>query len=348
MKSSFGSSATQLAHALAAADVGTFNEYWGENIRDNPRMQADPLSEILTLVRAKHILSGGFWAGGTWAIRFPRPDAAKIAAIVQGACWLRLEGLNQPPVRLETGDVILLNGRHAFIMCSDLDIEPTPATTVFADVDADGIAKWNDADEFFNIGGHIELDETCTSFLFDALPPLIHMRAKAAEAPALQWMLHQLISEMATERPGTMLASAQLAQLMLVHILRGHVDADDATPPGWLQALRDRRITTVLRLMHGNPSYPWLLEDLAKAAAMSRTNFALRFKELVGVAPLTYLAQWRMRLAVRALRENDKSLSELGLSLGYTSESAFSNAFKRIVGMAPKRYRSKMMMEAAS
>lgn len=100
--------------------------------------------------------------------------------------------------------------------------------------------------------------------------------------------------------------------------------------------------------MHGNPAHPWGLEDLAKAAAMSRTNFALRFKELVGIAPLTYLAQWRMRLAVRALVEKDDPLSELALSLGYTSESAFSNAFKRIVGIAPKRYRSKVMKEAAS
>lgn len=319
-----------------------------KNFRNNPKMRADPLSEILTLVRARHILSGGFWAGGTWAIRFPVPGAAKFAAIVQGGCWLKLEGVDQLPVRLEQGDVILLDGRRALVMCSEPDVEPTPSATVFANANADGIARWNGADEFYNIGGHIEMDETCANLLLDALPPLIHLRADAAEAASLQWMLHQLICEMTAERPGTMLASSQLAQLMFVHILRGHLDAEGATPPGWLQALRDKRITTVLRLMHGNPAHPWGLEDLAKAAAMSRTNFALRFKELVGIAPLTYLAQWRMRLAVRALVEKDDPLSELALSLGYTSESAFSNAFKRIVGIAPKRYRSKVMKEAAS
>ena len=311
-------------------------------------MRADPLSEILNLVRARHILSGGFRAGGTWAIRFPVPNAAKFSAIVQGACWLSLEGLDQLPLRLEAGDVVLLNGRHAIVMSSEPDVAPVPAATVFADADADGMARWNGADEFFNIGGHLELDDDCAHLLLDALPPLIHMRAKAPEASALQWMLHQLIGEMTTERAGAALASAQLAQLMLVHVLRGHIDAETATPPGWLQALRDKRITTVLRLMHGDPSRPWLLEDLAKAAAMSRTNFALRFKELVGVAPVTYLARWRMRLAVRALMEKDGPLSDLALSLGYASESAFSNAFKRIVGIAPKRYRSKVLREAAS
>lgn len=319
-----------------------------EKIRNNPGMHADPLSEILNLVRARHILSGGFRAGGSWAIRFPVPNAAKFSAIVQGACWLELDGLDQPPVRLETGDVVLLNGRHAIVMSSEPAVEPTPAATVFAGTAAGGIAKWNEGDEFFDIGGHLELDDNCANLLLDALPPLIHMRANAPEALPLQWMLHQLIGEMTTERAGTTLASSHLAQLMLVHILRGHLDAEAATPPGWLQALRDKRIATVLRLMHGDPAHAWSLEDLAKAAAMSRTNFALRFKELVGVAPLTYLAQWRMRLAVRALMEKDDPLSELALSLGYTSESAFSTAFKRIVGTAPKRYRSRMMKEAAS
>ena len=73
---------------------------------------------------------------------------------------------------------------------------------------------------------------------------------------------------------------------------------------------------------------------------MSRTTFAVRFKQAAGVAPLTYLTEWRMRLAERALRERDTPVADLARSLGYTSESAFSNAFKRVMGNAPRRYRS--------
>jgi AraC-like DNA-binding protein len=47
-----------------------------------------------------------------------------------------------------------------------------------------------------------------------------------------------------------------------------------------------------------------------------------------------------MRLAERALREENTPVSILAGQLGYTSESAFSNAFKRITGNAPKRYRT--------
>jgi AraC-like DNA-binding protein len=47
-----------------------------------------------------------------------------------------------------------------------------------------------------------------------------------------------------------------------------------------------------------------------------------------------------MRFAQQGLREGSMSVSELGLSLGYTTESAFSNAFERMTGMPPKRYKN--------
>ncbi|WP_443052748.1 helix-turn-helix transcriptional regulator [Streptomyces sp. NBC_00299] len=72
---------------------------------------------------------------------------------------------------------------------------------------------------------------------------------------------------------------------------------------------------------------------------MSRTTFAVRFKEAAGVPPLTYLLNWRMSLAARVLRQDTTSVAALARSVGYTSESAFSNAFKRALGVAPRRYR---------
>jgi AraC-like DNA-binding protein len=73
---------------------------------------------------------------------------------------------------------------------------------------------------------------------------------------------------------------------------------------------------------------------------MSRSSFASRFKANAGVPPLTYLQNLRMRLAEHELRAGAMSVAELAKSLGYASDSAFSNAFKRRTGMAPKHYQS--------
>jgi AraC-like DNA-binding protein len=83
------------------------------------------------------------------------------------------------------------------------------------------------------------------------------------------------------------------------------------------------------------------VDQLAAIVAMSRTSFAVRFKAAAGVAPLTYLSNWRMRTAEQKLRETPTTVATLALSLDYTSESAFSNAFKRATGAAPSRYRSR-------
>jgi AraC-like DNA-binding protein len=58
----------------------------------------------------------------------------------------------------------------------------------------------------------------------------------------------------------------------------------------------------------------------------------------LGMPPLAHLTNWRMLLAERD-RRSGASIAEAADAIGYTSESAFSNAFKRAMGVAPGRYR---------
>lgn len=306
-------------------------------LRDSTEMTADPFSDILKLANAQSVVSGGFTAGGLWAIRFPAPEKIKFFALVKGNCWLCIDG-DEAPVRVEAGDVFLLSAQRSFVLAGDLAAAPVDATSLFAG-NVSKIAKLGDGDDCVQIGGHIQLDAVSGGLLADVLPPLIHVRAASPQATVLQWLVDQLVRERAADLPGASVASAQLAQLMFIQILRAHLAASETLAAGWLRALGDARIAPALRLMHSDPGRQWQLEELAKSVAMSRTTFALRFKTVAGVPPLTYLLKWRMRIAERALREENNPVSALALSLGYTSESAFSNAFKRTVGMAPKRYR---------
>jgi AraC-like DNA-binding protein len=301
-------------------------------------MTADPFSDILKLTNAETFVSGGFTAGGSWAIRFPSPDKIKFFALVKGNCWLRIDG-HQSPIRVEEGDVLLLSAQPSFVLASDLTTVPVDATGLFTGT-VYRTAKLGHGEDCIQIGGHVRLDRSSGGLLADVLPPLIHVKAASLHATVLRWLLDQLVREPAAELPGAALASAQLAQLLFVHILRVHLETSGVLATGWLRAVADQRLAPALRLMHAEPGRSWQLEELAKAAAMSRTTFAHHFKTAAGVPPLTYLTEWRMRLAERALREENTSVSILAGQLGYTSESAFSNAFKRVTGNAPKRYRT--------
>ncbi|MBX3030732.1 MAG: helix-turn-helix transcriptional regulator [Chloroflexi bacterium] len=72
---------------------------------------------------------------------------------------------------------------------------------------------------------------------------------------------------------------------------------------------------------------------------MSRSSFAERFADFVGMPPMTYLASWRMQVAARLLRTTTMGLAEIATHVGYQSESAFSRAFKQRVGTAPSVWR---------
>ena len=289
-------------------------------LRDSTGMTADPFSDVLSFANAQSVVSGGFTAGGPWALRFPAPDKIKFFAIVKGDCWLCLDGA-EAPISVDEGDVFLLSARRSFVLASALSAVPVDTASVFT-AGAGAIAKLGDGDDFFLIGGHVQLDAVSGGFLTEVLPPLIHVRAASPQATVLQWLLDQLVRERLAELPGANFASAQLAQLMFVQLLRAHLADSGSLPAGWLRALADARIAPALRLMHGDPGRAWQLEELAKAVAMSRTTFALRFKTVAGVPPLTYLLNWRMHIAERALREQNVPMATLAQSLGYTSESA--------------------------
>lgn len=297
----------------------------------------DPFSDILRLADARSVVTGGFTAGGSWSIRFPVPGKLKFFGIVTGSCWLRIEG-EAKPVRLEAGDVLLLSVQRSFVLAGDLTTEPVEAHRLFVPGHNTNTQIGTGKDCSL-IGGHVQLDQEGGSLLAEALPPLILVRAASPQAIVLQWLLAQLVQERAGGLPGAEVASVQLAQLLFVQLLRVYLADADALPVGWLRALSDPRIAPALRLMHGEPGHPWQLGELAQAACMSRTTFTVRFKAATGVAPLTYLLHWRMRLAAHALREQNLPLLDIAVSLGYTSDSAFSHAFTRVVGMAPKRYR---------
>ena len=71
---------------------------------------------------------------------------------------------------------------------------------------------------------------------------------------------------------------------------------------------------------------------------MSRSTFALKFKETVGASPMEYQTRWRMLLAGDRLANSSDPVSVIALSLGDESESAFSKAFERVMGCSPRQY----------
>jgi AraC-like DNA-binding protein len=183
--------------------------------------------------------------------------------------------------------------------------------------------------------------------LLKSLPPIVHIR-KESDKAAMRWSLERMREELRDPQPGGSLIAQQLAYMMLVQALRLHLADEAKEGVGWLFALADRQMGAAITCMHDAPGHPWTLQKLAERVGMSRSVFALRFKETVGQTPLEYLTRWRMMLAGDRLKNSEDSLSTIASSLGYESDSAFGKAFTRVMGCSARHYRRGNPVESSA
>jgi AraC-like DNA-binding protein len=306
----------------------------------------DPLSDVLSLLKPRSYISGGLELTRGTAIQWPKHEGIKCYAVVSGQCWLSVAGMVED-VLLTTGDCYLLPPGPPFRLATDRSATPvdfeilrasgklTPqAGNQAQDQDADHDA---DGGGCFLVGGHFILSGNHADLLLSSLAPVVHIQ-KESDKAAMRWSLERMKEEVRDPQPGGSLIAQQLAYMILIQALRLHLAQGARGSAGWLFALADKRMGAAIRHMHDAPGHPWTLQKLAERVGMSRSIFALRFKETVGTTPMGYLTRWRMLLAGDRLKHSKDAISVVALSLGYESESAFGKAFKRIMGCSPMEH----------
>ncbi|HEU4331774.1 MAG TPA: AraC family transcriptional regulator [Lapillicoccus sp.] len=137
---------------------------------------------------------------------------------------------------------------------------------------------------------------------------------------------------------------SRLPELLLVEVLREHLRTAPAVDEGWVAALRDPVLRPALAALHGDPARRWSIDQLARAAATSRSRLDSRFREVLGRSPIRYLTEWRLHLAQELLATTDLSVAAVARRVGYDAEEAFSRAFRRAYGEPPGAWRSSHRM----
>lgn len=181
----------------------------------------------------------------------------------------------------------------------------------------------------------VEFEGGVTHPLVRALPPLIvlPLATVAGLAPALDL----LFGETDKVRCGQRVLADRLFEVVLIQLLRWLLDHPEfaGVRPGLLTGLADPCLARTLVALHEAPGEPWPLERMAQCAGMSRTRFALTFKQVMGQTPADYLADWRIALAQAGLREG-RPIKFLSDTLGYANPSALSRAFAQRTGVSPR------------
>ena len=85
---------------------------------------------------------------------------------------------------------------------------------------------------------------------------------------------------------------------------------------------------------------PLGVDDLARAAGLSRAHFSREFRRAFGESPHAYLLTRRLERAAALLRTTDRSVADICLSVGLQSIGSFTTSFTRTFGVSPTTYRA--------
>src|SRR4030095_2132251 len=80
---------------------------------------------------------------------------------------------------------------------------------------------------------------------------------------------------------------------------------------------------------------PLDVDDLARAAGLSRYHFSREFRRAFGEAPHAYLLTRRLERAAALLRTTDRSVAEICFAVGLRSVGSFTSSFTRMHGVSP-------------
>jgi len=257
--------------------------------------------------------------------------------VLEGTCLARCaEGAT---VEVEAGNIIMLPRGDALVLADDQNTPTVPIFTClppFPWTSAPDLRLGGEGPRTRLICGFLYADEAILQTLTNDLPPLLVLDTHSA-LPRIQAMRDYVLDELRAGRPGGASMVNRLAEILFVEVLRHALtDGEHATLRA---ALRDPVVGLALTALHDDPARPWTIEEMARAAASSRSLLAERFHGLVGCPPIEYLTRWRMQLAARRLGERGAKVAAVAQEVGYDSEAAFSKAFKRAVGSAPGAYR---------
>src|ERR1700751_2108751 len=285
----------------------------------------DPISDIFATMQIRAVVHARLEATAPWGLMHAPAEAdekakhlpispselAFFGMIARGNCWLSVEGIPDQ-VPLTGDDCFLLSPGNAYALRDHPRTSPKSFCELRPSNDKNVIHHGGGGTPTSIISGWLYFEKPRVKLIAQLLPKLILIKVEQLRSLALHSTLQSLASEMSDQLPGSEVVANRFAQVLFIQVFRVHVvSGAECRNPGWLRAIYDPQIGAALKAIHENVDRSWTVESLAEAAGRARSAFALRFKDLLGQAPLEYVTEWRMQKAAQLLYHGDKKLFEI-------------------------------------
>ena len=302
----------------------------------------DWLSRLFEMMPVRGRLDLRCSYGAPWRIEQGPGDANEIPyhAVVGGSAVLE-DPAGGKPLRLETGDILLLPGNPRHVMHDGSGARPKLAKNrrELNIVISENAGRGERLDL---LCGHFAIAPPHDRLLRSYLPPRLVVHARdhdgGENATQLAGLVALMRGESADDHLGGRAMLNALSTAMFALVLRLASQAED-TPRGLLALAGHPRLAPAVVALFKEPARAWSLPDLARLCNMSRATLARQFQEKLGRSASDLLTDIRMTLAANELRKSSLSTGAVAEAVGYQSEAAFQRAFKSHMGVTPAQWR---------
>jgi AraC family transcriptional regulator, activator of mtrCDE len=301
----------------------------------------DVLGDILSTLQLRSTLYFRAELSAPFSISVPEDrKVIRFHIANRGPCLVTLP--SGEVARFERGDLVLVPHGAAHVLSDVSRQAPRPLDEVLQESGFDGsgpLVFGGGGAQTVIVCGYFAFAHDAVHPVIASLPSLIHLPATAERS--YLW-LEQLVSYMEGESRGQSEAWSEIvrrvAEILFIHVLRAYMGTHPNSTAALL-ALGDPQIGKALALIHAEPARDWSISALAAQAAMSKTVFAERFRQMLGTTPGKYMLEWRMHKARALLDRGSLSVKHVAWEVGYESETAFNRVFHGHFGVTPGRFR---------
>ena len=295
----------------------------------------DVLGDILETLRFRGSLFFSSDLAAPWGMSLPKTGIPRFHIVLSGECFVGSD--DHDAVKAAGTDIVMLPNGTSHWIADQPGRELIPS------------AKAGEACELGNplfqkgkitnrlMCGMVNFDQGATHPILDALPEMMHFSQLESVGPI--WSVVELIdAEMQASHNRFSRITDRLTEVLFLQLLNHYVRENEGAT-GFLAALRDRRVYRALALIHQEPEFNWTLTSLGERVGMSRATLVRRFQDIVGVAPMAYIADWRIMKAHSLVKYSATPFEQIADATGFASARTLSRAFQRHFGCTPTELR---------
>ncbi|EOQ90253.1 cupin domain protein [Leptospira yanagawae serovar Saopaulo str. Sao Paulo = ATCC 700523] len=291
----------------------------------------DLLSDILASAGWKNDLLSKGEIYESFGFHFPCERSGGFHVVTQGSCYARM---GKKIIPLQKGDLLFITKGIHHELLSDLKAKVVTIERFLGE-------KSNQTKTEVPVTTFVTIRYEVPSGpihpLLAELPDYIYIPYSSIQKHHSLEDIIQILSKELELNLGTDLIVQRLTDIMLYYMIRIWLNQQENSSVGWIKAFQDKSVLYALEKLHNVYAKDWTIESLAKETGISRANLANKFRDVLGIPPMEYLAKLRMEKAKQLFQKGNMGLEEIAQNVGYASSFSFSKAYKRIYGNSPSR-----------